>query len=327
MLGSSRNQLLIAVVLSLTALLLLAGSWRVATSRTSRPAATATLSAADLQTEINRYYAAGIAHEQQGEWQQAVENLRKAKELDGGKTPEIDAALARVQAALANTPGSPTASSTGATAINAPARSAPTATTAGRTASPTANSSPVVAARGTPATSAPAGQALTTEQVAADYALVRQALQGRDPNTTLYAVAGVVTRGELTVETQFLLISGDGGKIYSYQVTGRERAVAERPGSPEAITPDATFTPYDSPPWLKDSAWASYLDEGVAQLARGGWTTPDKITRQTIIGRTGIDADWELVYAVGAKQYHFEVSRGRLTFVKVADPAIPDQLP
>jgi hypothetical protein len=62
-------------------------------------------------------------------------------------------------------------------------------------------------------------------------------------------------------------------------------------------------------------------------LTQGGWTGLEGITKATIVGRTGIAANWEILYEAGPKKFHFEVTKGALALVKVENPDIPAALP
>ena len=213
------------------------------------------------------------------------------------------------------TPGATTAA--GATgAVTATARRA--SPTAARGASPPAG----------PATASVFGLNFTTEQLAADYGLVRQAIQQREPNAGLYAVQIVFARGQSSVETSFQLLSADGKRLFTYDVRGSgNRAATQRQGSPEAVTSEARFVTYQTPPWQLDPNWPAYFAEGAAQLAEGAWVAPEDLGKAVIVARTEIPNDWELYYEAGPRRFHFNVIQGKLTFTKVHDPSQPAELP
>ncbi|HEX5501426.1 MAG TPA: hypothetical protein VFW96_02310 [Thermomicrobiales bacterium] len=208
----------------------------------------------------------------------------------------------------------PTATAT-ATATATP-RPTPTSTAA-PTVTPTraATRAPSPTAAGPVASPVAMRQAFSTEQLAADYALVLQALAERDPAPRLYAVAVIFDGQATAAETQFLLLSSDGGLLYSYKVTGDPRTATER-ALPQAITPDATFTPYPAVPWKSDPDWLGYVDQGAALLERDRLAPASSITKITMIGRTGVDYNWMILYDTTAGSFRYIVRGGDLNLVR-----------
>jgi hypothetical protein len=213
------------------------------------------------------------------------------------------------------TPGATTAAGATAAVTGTARRATPTPP---RGASPTAG----------PPTATVFGLNFTTEQLAADYGLVRQAIQQREPNAGLYAVQVVFARGQSSVETSFQLLSADGKRIFTYDVRGSgNRAATQRQGSPEAVTSEARFVTYQTPPWQLDPNWPTYFEEAAAQLAEGSWAAPENLGKAVIVARTEIPNDWELYYEALPRRFHFNVIQGKLIFTKVFDPSQPADLP
>jgi hypothetical protein len=158
-------------------------------------------------------------------------------------------------------------------------------------------------------------QAFSGDQLTADYSLVLQALAQRDPAPSLYAVAVIFDGQAVAPETQFLLISSDGKFLYSYKVTGNPRVAAER-DKPQAITADATFTPYSTVPWRTDPNWLGYVDQGAALLDRDHLAPSSSITKITMIGRTGVDYNWMILYDTTAGSFRYIVRNGDLNLVR-----------
>lgn len=205
-----------------------------------------------------------------------------------------------------------------------PARPTPTATaTPARTATPAA----AQATAPRPATPGVARPAYTNQQLAADYAAVQKALAPRESNIGLYAVAVLFDYKAGTADTEFLLLSQDKSKLYKYRVAGRERAVAEAPGSPEPITPDASFTPFIALPWQVDGAWGGYLDKAASALVQGGWIAPGDLSRATLLALTGVSVDWQFTFEAGERRFKHEVRKGEVTFSKVEAPGLAANLP
>ena len=241
-----------------------------------------------------------------------------------GDEPAVAVAPTATQATAAVAAASPTTRATPVATTAAGATGAVTPTT--RRASPTAarGASPTP---GSPTASA-FGLNFTTEQLAADYGLVRQAIQQREPNAGLYAVQVVFTRGESSAVTDFQLLSADGRRLFTYSVQGSgNRAATQRQGSPEAVTSEARFVTYQTPPWQLDPNWPAYFEQGAAQLTEGGWVAPQDLGKAVIVARTEIPNDWELYYEAGPRRFHFNVIQGKLTFTKVHDPSQPAELP
>ncbi|HET8629863.1 MAG TPA: hypothetical protein VFL91_20780 [Thermomicrobiales bacterium] len=192
----------------------------------------------------------------------------------------------------------------------------PTATTA-PTVTPTraATRAPSPTASGPVASPVAMRQAFSGDQLTADYSLVLQALAQRDPAPSLYAVAVIFDGQAVAPETQFLLISSDGKSLYSYKVTGDPRTAAER-DKPQAITPDATFTPYPTVPWRTDPNWLGYVDQGAALLDRDHLAPSSSITKITMIGRTGVDYNWMILYDTTAGSFRYIVRGGDLNLVR-----------
>lgn len=197
-------------------------------------------------------------------------------------------------------------------------------------ATPTAAPSPSPTREATKAPAATPGVArpeYTNQQLAADYKNVLEALAPREPQPGLYAVGIIFDFKAGTVVTEFLLLSQDGLQLYKYRVTGRDRAVAEAPGSPEIVTPDAQFTPFTVLPWQLDGAWGVYLDRSATTLLRNGWAKPGDLDRATALALHGTQFDWEVAYEAGQRRFKFEARKGETTFSKVEAPGLATTLP
>lgn len=161
----------------------------------------------------------------------------------------------------------------------------------------------------------------TTPQLVADYNLVWNKLALIDPAAGLYAVAIVYEPG--TVATRFQFVSADKKWLYDYTVGGQPRAATERAGGPQVITTDAHFEPFVTVPWERDADWTAYVSRGLALLAGGGRFSSAAVTRATLIARTGVAFDWDLVIEAPPQRVHYTITRGVLSRQTNVDPVAP----